>query len=71
MKTKNKMQRLQNLKHGELKDDFAFKYLHKQFPWLSESEIKEAIELKGSNADHVIKYLNEKSGEGKTVDQDY
>ena len=71
MKPKNKTQHFQNRKPGELKGDFAFKYLHKQFPLLSEAEIIEAIDLKGSNADHVIKYLNDKRGEVKAVDQDY
>ena len=65
------MQHFQNRKPGGLNEEFAFKYLHKQFPWLSESEIKQAIELKGPNADRVIKYLNDKGSKIETVDQDY
>lgn len=72
MKPKSNFQNFENRKPEELREDFAFKYLHKQFPWLSESEVMEAIQLKGPNADHVIKYLDEKSSKGKiTEDQDY
>ena len=72
MKPKSNFQYFENRKPEELREDFAFKYLHKQFPWLSENEIMEAIELKGPNADHVIKYLDDKSGK-RTIaeDQDY
>jgi hypothetical protein len=56
---------------GGLKEEFYFKYLHQQFPWLSEGEIREAIKLKGSNADNVIKFLNDKGSKTKTVDQFY
>lgn len=72
MRPKSNFQYFENRKPEELKEDFAFKYLHQQFPWLSENEIMEAIELKGPNADHIIKYLDAKSGKGKIAeDQDY
>ena len=63
MKTKN------NGQFDNLKEGFAFKYLHKQFPWLSESDVLKAIEIHGSNADHVIKYLSSKRAKENTVDQ--
>ena len=59
MKTKNKPPLFRSRKSNRLDEGFAFKYLHKQFPWLSESDILDAIKLKGSNADQVIKYLSE------------
>ena len=44
---KNNTQHFENRKPSELNEEFVFKYLQKQFPWLSEGEIKQAIELKG------------------------
>jgi len=61
MKTKPNLHSLQNLDMSTLKDDSAFKYLQKQFPWLSEKQIADAIKLKGPNADNILKFLNSKS----------
>ncbi len=66
-----KVKKIDDLKNPTVpsrKEDFAFKYLHKQFPWLSEDEIIKAIEIKGPNADQVLKYLDGKSGKGKTFE---
>ena len=66
-----KIKKIDNSKSQKLtsrKEDFAFKYLHKQFPWLPESDIMKAIEIKGPNAEHVLKYLEGKSDKGKTFE---
>lgn len=50
-------------------DDFNFDYLQKKFPWFSENDIKKAIEMKGPYLDHVVAYLDEKSGTRKIFEE--
>lgn len=72
VKTKKTLHNSKDQNHASLKEPFAFNYLHKQFPWLSKADIMKAIELKGPNVDHVLKYLDHKGVNGKPDEsQDY
>ncbi len=65
MKTEKTSPDSRNQQHVSEADDFNVEYLRKKFPWFSEAEIQKAIELKGPHPEHVVSYLDEKSGTRK------
>jgi hypothetical protein len=71
VKTKKTLHNPKDQNPTDPKGAFAINYLHKQFPWLSKADITKAIELKGPNIDHVLKYLDQKGVKGKSRSKDY
>jgi hypothetical protein len=65
MKTTKKSPDSQNQHSVHVADDLNVDYLYKKFPWFSEGEILKAVELKGPHLEHVVSYLDEKSGTRK------
>jgi hypothetical protein len=65
MKTEKTSSDSQNQQHVSEVDEFNVDYLRKKFPWFSEDDIQKAIELKGPYVEHVVSYLDEKSGTRK------
>ncbi len=68
MKTEKNFPEYQNQQNVEA-DEFNVGYLHKKFPWFSGDVIDEAIKLKGPYVEHVVAYLDEKSGARKVFEE--